>query len=72
MRLKDITKTIEGDFYITLPHRGAIKSNGQPKTYNAKAVETGLDSLPKDWLEHRVVIHSWDWLTLLVEVKEDE
>ena len=72
MRLKDVTKTIEGDFYIVLPHKGVIRSKNHPRTYNAKEVEAGLDSLPHDWLEHRVIIHSWDWLTLLVEVKEDE
>ena len=51
MKLKDVTKNIQGDFYIALPHKGVIKDQGvggycEIHTYNSEEVLGGKDSLP--------------------------
>ena len=75
MKLKDIVHHIKGDFYVTLPHKGVIKTlkRGacyEPKTYNSETVLAGKDDLPEAYLESEVLIHPWDWQTLLIEVLE--
>ena len=75
MKLKDVTKNIQGDFYIALPHKGVIKDQGvggycEIHTYNSEEVLGGRDSLPNAYLDKEVLIHPWDWQTLLIEVLE--
>ncbi len=75
MKLKDVVYHIKGDFYVTLPHKGVVKherKNGffDIRTYNSEEVLSGEDSLPEAYLDKEVLIHPWDWQTLLIEVLE--
>lgn len=75
MKLKEIIDCIEGRFYITLPRKGVVKDiirGGafRPHEYEASAVREGKDRLPEGCLNSEVIVHPYDWLTLLLEIKE--
>lgn len=75
MKLKDIIHHIKGDFYVTLPHKGVVKTprrggSWEPHTFNADEVLAGKDALPEAYLDAEALVLPWDWQTLLVEVLE--
>lgn len=76
MKLRDVTKIIAGDFYITLPRLGVIRDDDRwyklkCHIFNAEAIGKGEDTLPEDYLDRQVLIHPWDYETLVVEVLEN-
>ena len=76
MKLRDVTKIIVGDFYITLPRLGVIRDDDRwykmkCHIFNAEAIDKGLDTLPEYYLDRQVLIHPWDYETLVVEVLEN-
>lgn len=66
MKLKELLKNIEGDFYLVLPNKGAIRGiKREPKKFSKATIA----QIPQDCLEREAIVRPWDWLTLLVEVR---
>lgn len=61
MTLREAIKAIDCEFYVAVPGKGGLKVKGEYHKFNS---EEGLEGL----LNRNVMIHPYDWKTLMVEI----